>query len=86
MAAELEVGVDSALEGCKPEILEFLDLALGEGLVREVCKRRATPEGEARTKRVGGMVASPAARVRPPSMISRSNRTMSMASGSTLAS
>jgi hypothetical protein len=55
VAAECEVSVDAALESSKPLLLESRDLGVREGPVREVRERRAVPEGEPRTKPVGGM-------------------------------
>jgi hypothetical protein len=46
MAAERQLGLDQLLERCDPEVVEPGDLALGEWLVGEVCKGRATPQRE----------------------------------------
>ena len=50
VAAEGEVGLDPLLEGGQVQLLEASDLALREGLGREVRKRRSAPERECRSQ------------------------------------
>jgi hypothetical protein len=46
VAAESEVGLEPALERSQAELLEARNLALRKRLVREVGKRRSTPQVE----------------------------------------
>ena len=46
VTAERQVRLDAPLEGAQPQLLEPLDLGLREGLVGEVCERRASPESQ----------------------------------------
>lgn len=46
VSAQREVGVDAPLEGVHPELFEAEDLGLRERRVRQVCKRRSSPQAE----------------------------------------
>ncbi len=50
VGAELEIGGDPFLEDAEPQILEPVDLALGERLRLEVGERRAAPQPECLTQ------------------------------------
>ena len=46
MPAECQLGFDSPLDGCEPDLLETLDRDLGERLRCEVGEGRSAPEVE----------------------------------------
>ena len=68
MAAEREVGVDPRLQAGQAELLQAGDLGLGEGLVAEVRKGRATPERQRPAQRVRRFAARPALE-QPPRLV-----------------
>ncbi len=63
-----EVRVDPLLERQEPQLFEALDLRLGEGLVREVRQRLASPQRERLAQALGGL-GGPALDVRAPAVL-----------------
>ena len=61
MAAQREVRLDPLLEGRKPDLVEPLDRALRERLVREVGERWAAPERQCLAEELGGTLRFPSA-------------------------
>lgn len=53
--AELELRVDSLLEGSEARLLEAADLVPREGLVGEILERGPAPERERRTQLLGAL-------------------------------
>jgi hypothetical protein len=82
VAAALEVGVDAVLEARDAQLLEMVALGLRERL-RELGERRSAPEGERLAQARPASAGSRASSATRPSRRSRSNRTLSIASGST---
>ena len=83
MVPERELGVDPLLDRDEPQLLEPLDLAAGELLVREVAERVAAPERERgleRLERLGRLAGGIRA---PPLLEQPLERRTSICSGST---
>ena len=70
-ASELEVGVDAALQGIEPQLLEAADLVLGEGLEGEVGEGRSSPERQRVAQQLHPFFGSRLTRVRAQALEAR---------------
>jgi len=78
--AEPQIGLDSFLDRRKPRLLEPCDFGLREVGVREVRKRRTSPEIEGLAERCGSPSGSPSANCARPRSTRWSNLSTSTAS------
>jgi hypothetical protein len=60
VVAERQLGLDALLDGRQAQLLEAGDLALGEGLIREIGERGTTPEREGVSQQLGGALRATA--------------------------